>query len=122
MVTLTTPPAINSVLGGNAPVTFDKLVLSQISFNPVSGSLTAAIQLTSTGAPAMKAMGGSLTIDVATAILTVEVGQLDFFRQVALTGPQSTFIMDNVIRASQNTLESGLISLGVIAGIQTSGV
>jgi hypothetical protein len=77
--------------------------------------------ISSSANPDMQSVNGSMTINCVTAKLTIAVPQLDFYRQVTLTGPQNTFVTDNVIRASQNTLESGLVTLGVVAGVQTTG-
>lgn len=121
MITLTTPPSVNSVLGGSAPIAYDKFVLSSISYDTVNKQVSCQITITSTAAPDMQAVSGSLTINCVTAKLTISVPQLDFYRQVTLTGPQNTFVTDNVIRASQNTLETGLINLGVLAGTQATG-
>ena len=122
MITLTTPPSVNSVLGGNAPINYDRFALSSISYDTVSMQVNALIRITSSANPDMQPVTGNLTINTVTAKLTIAVPQLDFYRQVTLTGPQNTIVQDNVIRASQNTLESGLITLGVTAGVQAPGV
>lgn len=121
MITLTTPAQVNSVLGGNAPISYDKFVLSSITYDTVNKVVSARITISSSANPDMQAVDGSMTINCATAKLTIQVQQLDFYRQVVLTGPQNTFVTDNVIRASQNTLESGLVTLGVVAGTQSTG-
>lgn len=121
MITLTSPATINSVLGGNAPISYDKFVLTSITYDTVNKHVSARVSITSTGNPDMQAVDGSMTINCITAKLTIQVPQLDFYRQVTLTGPQNTFVTDNVIRASQNTLEAGLVSLGVVAGTQATG-
>lgn len=122
MITLTTPPSVNSVLGGNAPISYDRFALSSITYDTLNMQVTAQIRITSSANPDMQPVTGNLTINTATAKLTIAVQQLDFYRQVTLTGPQNTFVQDNVIRASQNILESGLITLGVTAGVQAPGV
>jgi hypothetical protein len=118
VITLTTPPQVNSVLGGNTLVSYNKLVLSPITLHPTSGEVGASFRLTSTTVPAMQAIVGTLRIVGTT--LTVEVPQMDFYRQVTLTGPQRTSI-DTIITNAQNAIEAGLISLGVIAGTQSTG-
>jgi hypothetical protein len=120
MITLNTPPQINSVLGGSAPVGYDKLVISQFTFISATQEVAGNLTLTSTAQPEMSAIAGTLRIIVATARLEVSVPQLDFFRRVALTGPQNTAVQ-NIVRDAQNALESGLISLGVISGTQQTG-
>ena len=120
MITLTNPKAINVVLGGTAMVDYDKFVLSSITHNPVAMIINAAIRITSTTDPNMQAISGSLSINTASAVLTIEVPQLDFYRQISLTGPQNNAVQ-TIIRDAQNDLENGLISVGVVDGTQAPG-
>lgn len=120
MITLTTPPQINSVLGGSAPIAYNKLVLSPFTMDAVKQTVSAQIQLTSTAVPTMQAIAGRLTISVATSELVIEVAQLDFYRRVVLSSAQNTSILGQ-IEAAQAQLENGLVSLGVIAGTRSSG-
>jgi hypothetical protein len=112
MITLTTPPEINSILGGSAPVAYNKLVIGPFTLNPVtlSNGVTGIVRL----------INGTLSIDASTGVLTIEVGQLDFYRKVQLSGAQLTSVQ-NIIANAQNSLEAGLVSLGVIAGTQSTG-
>ena len=119
-ITLTSPAQINSVLGGNVPVSYDKLVISRLNFDPVLMTVKGGLSLTSTAAPEMQEITGSLTILTASARLEISVEQLDFYRRVALSGPQNAAVM-TIIRDAQDALEGGLISLGVIDGTQASG-
>ena len=121
MITLTTAPQINSVLGGNAPVDYNKLVLGPFTLDPVTSTVSGTIRLTSTSVPAMQAIKGTLTITIAQGLLKIEVAQLDFYRQIQLNVNQINAV-NAIIADAQNSLESGLISLGVIAGVQTAGV
>jgi len=121
MITLAAPAVINSVLGGNAPIDYGKFVLSSITYDTVAKTVSAQIVLSSTSNPDMQAITGSMSINCTTAKLTIAVPQIDFYRQVVLTGPQNTFVVDNCIRASQNTLENGLLTLSVVAGSQATG-
>ncbi len=120
MITLTTPAQINTVLGGNSPVAYNKLVIGPFTFDSAALTVTGALKLTSTGSPEMQAIPGTLTITTSTARLEIAVPQLDFYRRVALTGPQNAAVQ-GIVRDAQNALENGLISLGVIAGVQSLG-
>ena len=51
MITLQTPPSINSVLGGNVPVSYNKLVIAPFTMDPVGLSITGTLQLSSTSVP-----------------------------------------------------------------------
>lgn len=120
MITLTTPAEVNSVLGGNAPVQYNKLVIGPFTFDPVAMLVSSRVRLTSTGSPSMPAIEGSLTIQTSTAVLEISVERLDFYRRVVLSGPQNDAVM-TIIRNAQNALESGLVTLGVVAGVQSAG-
>lgn len=120
MITLTTPAQINSVLGGNAPVGYDRLVLAPFSFDPVTLAVSGTVRLTSTAAPQMQPITGALRINASSGELVIEVAQLDFYRRVQLSGPQITAVL-NIIANAQNALEAGLVSLGVVAGVQSPG-
>ena len=119
MITLTTPAQINSVLGGNAPVGYDKLVLTPFTITPLDSSISGKLRLTSTTNPEMQEIVGSLQI--RSGELVVEVGQLDFYRRIQLSAAQITSVT-NIIRNAQNGIESGLVTLGVISGVQATGV
>ena len=120
MITLTTPHDINSILGGNAPVPYNKLVISPFTMDPVGQSLAGTLRLTSTTTPSMQPITGTLRVGATAAELIIEVPQLDFYRRLDLTGPQRTAIL-NQIEAAQAQLENGLVLLGVIAGIRSTG-
>lgn len=121
MITLTVASVINSVLGGNAPVGYDKFVLSPITIDPTVLSIGAQVKITSTASPDMPALEGSLVIKSATSTLEIAVDRLDFFRRVTLSGAQKTAVSD-IIKNAQNSIEAGLISLGVVAGVHAAGV
>lgn len=119
MITLTTPPAIKTVIGGSTTTTYDKLILSQITYDTVARTVNGLIRLTSTAAPDMTPMSGRFKIQGT--LLEVEVEQLDLYRRVTLTAGQRDAVY-GYITAAQSQLENGFVSLGVIAGIQADGV
>ena len=121
MITLTTPAQINTVLGGNAPVGYDKLVLAPLHFNAVEQTIVGQVRMTSTTDPAMDAVTGSLRVDVAKSELLIDVPQVDFRRRIVLTAGQKTAVL-NQIEAAQAQVENGLVTIGVISGTRTAGV
>jgi hypothetical protein len=121
MITLTTPPEINSVLGGNTPVAYDKLVIAPFTFDPVGLMINANLQLSSTTVPTMQVIRGTLQINTSNGQLTIEVPQLDFYRKISLSGGQLTSAQ-TVVTNAQNALEAALVTLGLIAGVQSAGV
>lgn len=120
MITLTTPAQINSVLGGNAPVGYNHLVLVPFTMDPLTLIVTGSLRLTSTTNPEMQPISGSLRINASSGELIVQVEQLDFYRRIQLSAPQITSVR-TIISNAQNALESGLVSLGVISGTQSTG-
>jgi hypothetical protein len=120
MITLTTPAQINSVLGGNAPVGYDHLVLVPFTMDPSALTVNGTLRLTSSGNPTMQPILGRLSINGGSGVLEVQVEQLDFYRRLQLSGPQISSVT-TIIRNAQNALEAGLIGLSVIAGVQSTG-
>lgn len=121
MITLTTPPSINSILGGSAPVAYNKLVLGPFTMDGVTQAISGTLRLTSTTNPTMQPITGTLRISVPNAAVIVEVPQLDFYRQITTNSAQNTAIIAQ-IEAAQAQLENGLLALSVIAGTRTAGV
>lgn len=121
MITLSIPSQINSVLGGNAPVAFDKLIVTDIRMDPVTKNIDGKLLLTSTANTQMQSIEGVLVINTPQAFLRVAVPPLDFYRRINLTGPQLASIA-TMATNSQNSIESGLVSLGLIDGTQSTGV
>lgn len=120
MITLTTPASINSVLGGNVPVAYNHLVISPVTHDPMALTITGTIRMTSTTAPDMQPITGSLNVNASTGKLDVSVPQLDFYRRITMDAPTIQVVRD-MINAAQNAVEAGLVGMGVIAGTQTTG-
>ena len=121
MIILTNPVLINSVLGGTDMVGYDKFVLYSITFDANNNSVRASIQITSTVQPEMQTITGQLIILTASNSLAIEVPQFDFYRKIALTAGQKNTLIAQVT-AAQDDLESGLLTLNLLDGVQTSGV
>lgn len=120
MITLTTPPAINSVIGGNLPVSYDKFKLTSLTFDTTTKNIVAVIEITSTSNPDMTALKGRVEINFAGALAEIQVQQLDFYRRIRLSGLQQNAV-STIITNAQNDVESGLISLGLVSGTQALG-
>ena len=121
MITLTIAKQVNSVLGNEAAlVGYDRLVISPLTFDPQALTIRGTIRLTSIASPDMQPIIGSLDINTSQGKLQIEVQQIDFYRRITLSGGQITTI-NGLITNAQNSIESGLITLGVIAGTQSTG-
>lgn len=123
MITLTTPPTINTVLGGATPVAYQKTTLTNLHVHPPTRRIEADVQMVSTTVPEMPAMLGSLTIDLVgpPPVLIVTVPQLNFYRRLLLTAGQITAVQ-TIIDNTVNPMEAGLVSLALVAGVQTAGI
>lgn len=121
MITLTSPPEINSVLGGNTLVPYNRLVLAPFSIDPVTLLINGTVRLISTANPTMQPILGKFTLNNSSGLFTIEVPQLDFVKQLQLSGPQITSV-NTIIQNAQNGLEAGMITIGAIAGTQSTGV
>jgi hypothetical protein len=120
MITLTSPAQINSVLGGSAPVAYDHLIISPITLDPMSLTISGTIRMTSTAAPDMQPITGRLNVNASSGVLEIEVAQLDFYRRIMMSAGQITAVR-TMINNAQNAVEAGLVSMGVIAGTQSTG-
>jgi hypothetical protein len=122
MITLTTPPQVNTVVGGSMLVSFGKFVISPFRFDALNKRVDASIVITSTTDPQQSNLSGNLTIDYNTGgSLLLAIDQLDIRRRINLTAGQINAIAA-VVNSAQDSLEAGLISLGLVAGTQSSGV
>jgi hypothetical protein len=127
MITLTTPAQVNSVLGGSTLVGYDHMVLSPITYDTVNQTIAATIRLTSTANPNMQVITGTMFVSAATFTsdttgkLEVTVEKLDFYRRVALSAAELEAVV-GMVQSAQNSVEAGLVGLGVIAGTQSTGV
>lgn len=121
MITLTTPPAIKTVIGGSDTVVYDKFVLSNIRVDPVTNNVNATLLMSSTSSPQMDVIQGSMNIIWATKKMVLESQRLDFYRSITL-GVAQQGALQTIIQDTQNAFESGLISLSFVDGVQSPGV
>lgn len=120
MITLTTPVQIDTVLGGNTKVGYNHLVLAPFTMDPFARTISGRVRLTSTTNPEMDVIFGTFDIALGPGTLIFKVEQFDMVRRIALSGAQVSAIQ-TVLTNAQNALESGLISVGVVAGTQSPG-
>lgn len=120
MITLTGGYPIRTVLGGTATVNYDKLVVVP-KIDPVNESIVGSILISSSAEPDMPVIQGTLTISAKRADLEIRIEYLDFYRKITLTTPQNDAVKA-IIADAQDAIEDGLISLGVVDGVQSSGV
>jgi len=122
MITLTTPPEINTVLGGNTPASYNKLVIAPFTMDGVTQIVLATLRLTSTTVPTATPILGTLRINLPGGNeFILEVPQLDIVRRLVLSGGQATAVLAQ-IETAQAALENGLVSLGVVSGTRSAGV
>lgn len=121
MIILTNPKQVNSILGNSAAlVAYDRIVLSPLTFDPKSLIISAVIRVTSVASSDMQEILGKLDINTSTGKLLIEIPTLDFYRRLTLSGGQITTV-NGWINTTQNTIEAGLITVAVMAGVQSTG-
>lgn len=121
MITLDIPVVVNKTLGGNDPVSFDKLVAVKTEAFPVTAQINAQIRLTASADPTMDPFMGSVKIDAASGTMLFEIPQLDFKRRIAMSAAQRS-AATAFIASKQDGVESTFITLGAVAGVQSAGV
>jgi hypothetical protein len=123
MITLTTPPTIATQLGAVSSASYAKLRIMEILADPVTQAVTASIQLIDTGNANLPMLTGSLTIVTQgnSPMVSISVPALNLSSDQPLTAAQQTTVQ-GWITALQNNIEAGLVSLGLIAGTQSTGV
>ena len=121
MITLTLTESIKTQIGGAGTVSYERVVLSPITFDPVARTIRGGVRLISTSTPAAEVVTGSFEINLGPGVLMFRMDQKGVSRRVELSGAQITAAQD-ILNDAQNALESGMISLGVIPGVQSAGV
>ena len=120
MITLTTPTAVRTTLGGAATVNYDKLVLDGIVLSPIDGSISAQVIISASSDSNQTPIRGTLQITTAgTPFLIITVPQLNFVKRLQIVNVNAVTAL---IANAQNAIESGLITLAVAAGVQSAGV
>ena len=123
MITLTTPPTIATQLGATSSSSYAKLRIMDIIADPVAQSISAAIQLIDTANTNLPMLIGSLSIMTQGNSPSVEIAvpALNLSNVVPLTAAEQTTVQ-GWITALQNNIEAGLVSLALIAGVQSGGI
>lgn len=121
MITLTTPIQVTAVLGSAGKTNYDRLNLTTIVYDVTNKNINGSCSLLATGAPAAAAIPGSYSIPTTgAAILTISIPTLLYAASLALTTAQQAAVQ-GWIGAAQNTVEAGLVSVNVVAGVQSAG-
>lgn len=122
MITLTTPAKVATVLGSSALTNYDRLDLITIHYDVLNKAISGQCQLVASGNAQATAIQGSFSIPTSgQAILTISIPTLPFYASIALTSAQQATVA-GWIASAQNTVEAGLVSVGVAAGTQSAGV
>lgn len=123
MITLTTPKVVNSVLGGSTTVNYDKVVVTQLSYDIINKRIDGQVKIVCSTDSSQTPITGVVQIypNGSPQIATVTFPNLPFTKTVGLNGAQITSVLgwfDTV----QAQVESGLISVVIVAGVQSTGV
>lgn len=122
MITLTVPKPFNSVLGSNTTVNYDKVVITQLSYDILNKRIDGQCKIVCTADTSQSPILGNLQIypNANPQIASITFPSLPFTKTVGLNGPQITSVLgwfDTV----QAQVEGGFISIGAIAGTQSTG-
>jgi len=123
MITLTTPASVPGELGATSANSYGKLRIVSITADPVSQSISAAIQLQDTANPNLPILPGSLLVTTAgnSPQVAISVPALNIQTVAPLNAAQQATVQ-GWITTLQNSIEAGLVALSLIAGTQTTGV
>lgn len=123
MITLTNPKVVNTVLGGTATVNYDKLVVTQVSYDTIAKQITGTARVTCTADAAQIPLIGSFSIlpQNSPATITLTIQGFPFNRTLNLTGAQQTAVL-GWFDTNQAQIENGFISVVMAAGTQATGV
>lgn len=121
MITLTTTIPVRTVLGSASNTNYDRLDVVSVNFDVINQGLSGTCQLVCSTVPSATPILGSYTIPThGSATLQMSIPNISFFATLALTTGQQTTVQSWVSNA-QNTVESGLLGVGVITGTQSAG-
>lgn len=120
MITLTTPIQIPNSLGAATTTPYNKLRVRSISVDPVTLFLNATIELMDSSDTTQPTINGTLVIDSVGHVI-IELPNINFFRTVTVSGAALN-VVQGWMTTLQNSIESGLVSQGLVAGTQTTGV
>lgn len=120
MITLSpNPPSVNTVLGGNAPVAYDKMVLSPYQTDPFGKTIQGTVKLSSTTDPNVPIVQGTFSISIPNSELILNCLPISY-RKIVLSAGQKSAVQ-TIIDNSQNSLEAGFITVGAVSGTQSPG-
>ena len=121
MIILTDPKQVNTVLGNNTALTgYDRMVLSPITFDVSKGLISARVVLTSATQPDMLPIEGSLEVYAGTGKLKIAIPEASFRKGMTLSPGQITAV-NKQINDAQNSVETGIVSMNLVAGTQSPG-
>jgi len=123
MITLTTSINVPSELGSAATTAYNKLRIVSITADPNTLAINALVQLLVSANAAAPIISGNLSIITTgpTPTVSIQIPSLNFYSGFALSGASLTAVQ-GWINTLQNNVESGLISISMVAGTQSTGV
>lgn len=121
MITLTTPLQVITTLGSSSRSLYDRLELVTIGMDVINKNINGTCQLVaSTGG--VPPIPGTYNMPTSgSAVMTISIPNALYFAEVTLTSTQQSTVQ-GWISSAQNNVEAGLISLGVVAGTQATGI
>jgi hypothetical protein len=122
MIRLTNPIPVNTVLGSSSKTNYDTIELVSLNYDVVSQTIGGTCRVVCSGTPTAAPILGSYFIPTANGLaMSVSVPTLPFYAQILLDAAQQA-VVQGWIQAAQNTVEAGLVAVGVVAGTQPNGL
>lgn len=118
MITLTSPIAILDVLGGTGMVGYESAVLTALNINTENDSANGSLELRSSATNRPPIRGSVRILTNVDPSIIIEFPDLGFFKKVVLSAAQASTV-SNIFKALKADVEGGLVSLGLVAGMQS---
>jgi hypothetical protein len=120
LIILTNPIQVKSSLGGSATVGYDKMVVFNITADPVSNIINAQVKLVVSTDSTQPPLLGSLVINPGQSICILTIDRVDFFRTFNIAS--SVSVVSGWVTSLQNNIETGLVSIAAVTGTQSGGI
>jgi hypothetical protein len=120
MIRLTNPISVVLALGGNTSAQYNLTVLAPLTADVVARTCSGTVRITSEANPEMQPVLGQLVISTNAGTVQLRIDKFDYDRTLPLDAGQVTYVR-NAMATFQQAMESGLVSIGLIAGAAVAG-
>jgi hypothetical protein len=114
-ITLTTPEAVRSEVGGTATVNYDRIRILTITCSPDGDTVVAAFELFASSDAARPPYRGTYRVDATATTASIEIPGLGINTGITLSGPQAANVVafiDDLV----GTIEGSMDTFGLVDG------